>query len=448
MGLELGQSFQGLLVHSLLGSGAMGAAYLTSHPILGTPLVLKTFQPDADYNLFKEAYLAARVSSPYVVGVLHAGIEEGLLFVVQRYVDGIDLGELIKHLQQTQIRLPIGVVCRLISDVAKGLHAIHQAGVLHRDVKPTNLFLSGNGTTIVGDFGIAIDVNREQETAEFSGTPLFMAPEQWEQQPLDRQTDIYSLGVTAHLLATSTPMFPHTNWLALRTAHLEQPYTPPVVDTPEEAYFFAVIARMLRKDLADRYPTAEALVHKLQIITTPPPTVIRFNEDEAQIGDIQIKLSVGDLATRSADVIVNAANTNLTMQRGVAQALRQAAGALVEQEVRQHAPAAMGDVIWTGAGMLPARWIAHAIAALNGAICIQRATLRVLMGAEQRQAHSICFPALGTGVGEVPMDLGAKMLLETVQTFAMLQPRYVRNIEIVLYQETALNRWRTILRSI
>ena len=87
------------------------------------------------------------------------------------------------------------------------------------------------------------------------------------------------------------------------------------------------------------------------------------------------------------------------------------------------------------------------MAAIEGAVCLQRATLRVLLGAEVRRARSVVFPALGTGVGEVPMDLAAKLMLESIRTFAALQPRHVSTVKIVLFKEPDFARWRNILQS-
>jgi O-acetyl-ADP-ribose deacetylase (regulator of RNase III) len=131
----------------------------------------------------------------------------------------------------------------------------------------------------------------------------------------------------------------------------------------------------------------------------------------------------------------------------VGRALHLAAGPSVQEEAIARAPASMGDVVWTAAGKLRAKWIAHAVAALDGAVCIQRCTLRVLLGAEERKAESVLFPALGTGVGDVPMDLAATLMLESIRTFASLQPRYVTAIRIVLHDDFALQRWRTIIES-
>src|SRR5437763_10991240 len=117
--LQVGGYFRGLMVHSILGEGAMGAAYLASHPVLQMPLVIKTFKGSVDTNIFREAHLAARVTSPNVVSVLDAGYESNTPFITQRYIDGIDLGELIEYLKQADWRLPVNLVCRLLLEKKK-----------------------------------------------------------------------------------------------------------------------------------------------------------------------------------------------------------------------------------------------------------------------------------------------------------------------------------------
>src|SRR5262245_66429556 len=114
LGLAPAQRCHGLLVHSVLGEDAMSAAYLVSHPVLKTPLVLKLFKLSAGPDLFQEAHLAARVRSPHAVGAVDAGIEDGIPFLVQPYVDGIDLAELLRHVAAIGRPLPTALVCRLI----------------------------------------------------------------------------------------------------------------------------------------------------------------------------------------------------------------------------------------------------------------------------------------------------------------------------------------------
>lgn len=437
--LQPGSQFRGLLIHSQLGSGGMGTAYLASHPVLHIPLVVKIFNVTAEKDIFGEAHLAARVTSPYTTSVLDAGVEGNLAYMVQSYVDGVDIQELSQHLHQMQQNLPFAMLVRILLHAAYGLHAIHQAGVIHRDIKPANLFLRGSGITMVGDFGIA---TAQKKAATIMGTPLFMAPEQLRNEPITRSTDLYALGVTAHFLATGILPF------ADMIDKLHQAYAPPVTTTPRMAYLFAVIERMLRQQPGERYQTAAAVATELARIAEPGVSYVQLATNRFQIAHLVIALSVGDLAKTQANVLVSASNWSLVMDSGVSKALRKVGGTAIEQAAIAQGPAAMGQVIWTGAGDLQAQYVAHAVAALKGAICIQRCTLRVLLGAEERQAHTVAFPALGTGIGDVPMELAAQLMLEAIRTFANLEPKHVQHIAIVLYDQQAYHTWLDILTSL
>lgn len=445
--LKTGSVFHGLKVHSLLGEGGMGAAHIVSHPVLRMPLVLKTFKTAAPAQIFREAHLAARVLSPQVVAVLDAGVEDGVAFVVQRYVDGLDLEELLLSMREIGRLLPVDVVVRVLLDAARGLQAIHQAGVVHRDVKPANLFLCGNGATMIGDFGIATEALRREESEPLMGTPSFMAPEQWHQAHVDRRTDLYALGATAHLLATNETPFHGDSAAQLGVAHVTESYHPPTPRSPSEAYLFAVVERMLRKRPEERYDSADEVASALEVVAESGPRIVPQGEGRARVGELTVEISVGDISAAEGDVIVNAANWMLVMDRGVAGALKRGGGDEVEAEAMKSAPGSMGQVVWTGAGSLKAQHVAHAIAALDGAICLQRTTLRTLLGAERRGCRSVVLPALGTGVGEVPMALGAKLMLEAFRTFASLHPEHVRELRVVLFNEEASTQWREVLRS-
>lgn len=440
-GLEPGKRFRGLLVQSELGRGAMGAAYLASHPVLRTPFVIKVFHATPESEPFREAHLAARVSSPFVVGIIDAGFEDDVPFVIQRYVDGIDLAELAGQRRAAGARLPVDVVCRIGVQVARGLHAIHQTGVVHCDVKPENLFFRGSGHTLVGDLGIAVDPSRRVGPGEIAGTPLFLSPERWLGAAPDRTSDIYALGATLHVIATGEDPFEGDDLLAVRKAHLTKEYAPPPTSDPRDAYLFAMIERMLRKAPRERYANAELVARDLDVISTPRPQLQLHGVHRARAGDIAISLVLGDLATHEADVLVSAANWRLTMDVGVAHSLSAAAGESLAEEASKYAPARMGDVVWTRAGALPATHVAHAVAALAGAVCIQRATMRTLLEADVRKARSVAFPALGAGVGDVPMELAAKLMLEATRTFGELSPVHVREVRFVMKDESAFERW-------
>lgn len=469
-------TFRGLLIHSLLGEGNMGQAYLASHPVLRTPMVVKLFKgevnpakalrprrgasisdedvsetsdaqavarPEAE-PLLREAALAARVRSHHVVEVLDAGVRRGVPFLVQRYIDGIDLREVRERTVARGWRIPTGALARLLCGAALGVHAAHQAGVIHRDIKPANLFIRGDGHCCVGDFGVALDRSRATRRSTSTGTPVCMAPEQWRHEAVDRRTDVYALGATAHWLATGRGPFDVGGVSELAFAHCEEPYVAPVESEPEAAYFFAVVARCLEKAPEARYPTALAVARALEVIATPPPA-IELVPGGARVGELSMTLFEGDLSRMSADVIVSAANWRMSMAVGVARALAEVGGRRLIEAAVGHSPAAMGAVAWTDAGDLDATWVAHAVSALNGAICLQRCVLRVLLEADARGARKVLFPALGTGVGQVPMAMAATLMMEATRTLASLGPRHLREVGFVLYGDSALKEWREAL---
>ena len=222
--LALGTLFRGLRIRALLGAGAMGTAYLASHASLRTPVVIKLFRTTvAGADPLAEAHLAARVVSPQVVPVLDAGIEQGLPYVMQRYVDGVDLEELLAIHSAANRSLPMSMLLRIAVDVLHGLSAIHVAGVVHRDIKPPNLFLAGSGEALVGDFGIAVDPTSGTEES-VAGTPMFIAPELWSGGAATPCSDLYSTAATLHLLWQRRAPFVADNLAELADLHRDAPY--------------------------------------------------------------------------------------------------------------------------------------------------------------------------------------------------------------------------------
>ncbi len=447
LALTPGAKFRGLTIQSLLGKGGMGSAFLASHPILRVPLVIKTFRPMDEGDIFKEAHLAARVSSPHTIAVVDAGFEKGIPFLVQQHVDGIDLGELTRWLMQCRMDAPVGVVARIIAQAAAGLHAVHQAGVVHCDVKPPNLFLRGDGSVTVGDFGIAIPTVAERGFS-YAGSPYFAAPEQWRDTPLDRRCDIYGLGATTHFLKRKEPPFPGPEVDKIREAHLYHPYQPPQTSDPVEAFLYLMIETMMQKEPNARPSTAAIVARNLQGHQQEPPSYIMESEHCHRIGNVRVTLNVADLPQTKADVIVNAASRSLSMRKGVANALREAGGDEIETHAKRQGPIGLGDVVWTRSGKLRAKEVAHAAAAAKGAGCIQRCVLRTLFGAERRGHRTIAFPALGTGVAELPAERAAQLTLEAIRTFAEFQPRKLTSIEIVVNNLEVYRSWMDIAESI
>jgi serine/threonine-protein kinase len=336
------------------------------------------------------------------------------------------------------------VLIRLGVDIYRGLSAIHVAGVVHRDIKPANLFLAGSGSALVGDFGIAVDPQKAH-TGEVAGTPMFIAPEVWNGQPATARADLYSAAATLHLLWQRRAPFDSNDLHTLSTMHREHAYQRPDTIDPIGAYFGAVLGRLLSKQVADRPESALAASRMLERVARPAPEIRGHEDGFSRVGDVMIALEVRDICNARTDVIVSAANEELTMRKGVATALRQAGGDEIEREAMAQAPVAMGQVVWTKAGKLGCKEIAHAVAAMDGAITIQRAILRTLFEAERRGYRTITFPALGTGIGGVPHGLGAQLTLEAIRTFAAFQPRHLRSIRLALPTPDAAATWMQAL---
>lgn len=447
--LRPGQRFRNLKIQSELGRGAMGIVYLASHEVLRVPVVVKIMSAEERDEALEEARLAARVVSPHVVAVLDAGTTKGQPYIVQRYVDGIDFEEVAQAVRTKALTVPGPLLCKMIADVARGLHLIHQSGVVHRDIKPANLFLSGTGEAAVGDFGVAFE-RADAGRDELAGTPYYMAPEQWEEgQDVDRRADLYALGATIHEMVTGRPPFEARSVRGLRKAHKDKAYRAPRADDPSLAYLLALARRMLRKDCDDRPPHAGAVARLLSAVACEDPPVV-CRGMEARIGRLRVVIERGDLATTEADVLVSAAYRGLAMDTGVAAALAEAGGERLVREAQRQREVGIGDVVWTKAGQLEAKAVAHAVAAWQGAICLRRCTLRVLLGAERRRYSRIAFPALGTGAARVPMSLAATAMLEAVRTFAAFEPVFVREVRVVIHEEDdpqLLSPWLEVLRS-
>lgn len=204
---------------------------------------------------------------------------------------------------------------------------------------------------------------------------------------------------------------------------------------------------MLRKEAEARPAAAAEVIRALAPILAAPPAYERRFADAFAVGPLVLTVSVGDLATTQATVLVHAAAPGMAMDTEVAASLRRRGGALIEQQARANAPAGIGDVVWTSAGLLDAQWVAHAVAAVDGASFLGRCMLIALIDAEIRSAASVALPALGTDGGSVPMPLAAKRILDAIRTFASLGPTRVRTIRLVLPDVHAREQWHMVLAS-
>jgi eukaryotic-like serine/threonine-protein kinase len=285
-----------------LGSGGMGAVWLADHQGLKTRVVVKFMLVGLDSSdsartrFSREAAAAAQVKSPHVVQMLDHGVsDDGIPFIVMEHLEGHDLGEEI----EAQGAIDPGKVVAVVSQVAKALSKVHAAGLLHRDIKPDNIFLcDGEEETFVKllDFGIAkssaVDqgdgsLDGETKTGQIVGTPFYMSPEQvTAQKVIDQRSDLWALGVVAYEALTGQRPYdgPSFGALAVKIATGSppkpsdaNPALPPSVDL----WFAKACARSAADRFASAKEMAEAFRAAFEGVVSLPAGV---NSDSGQRG--------------------------------------------------------------------------------------------------------------------------------------------------------------------
>ncbi len=266
-GIELsgGDGFAGYRIESRLGRGGMGVLYLALEPGLERRVALKLIAPEAAADevfarrFSEESRIAASIEHPNVVPIYAAGEEAGVPFIAMRYVTGADLAKRLAR----EGRLSPEAAVDLIAQVGSGLDAIHAAGLVHRDVKPANVLLTGDAGTAhayITDFGVARNVASESgltQTGRFVGTLDYVAPEQISGAEIDARTDVYALGCLLFKLLTGEVPFPKEGDAARLFAHLNDPPPEPSLYVPQVPMALDdVVVRAMSKSPGDRYPSA------------------------------------------------------------------------------------------------------------------------------------------------------------------------------------------------
>jgi tRNA A-37 threonylcarbamoyl transferase component Bud32/tetratricopeptide (TPR) repeat protein len=255
-----------------LGGGGMSHVFLAEDVALGRKVVIKVLTPELAAGVNRERFqreikLLATLQHPLLVPVLAAGEGDGLVWYSMPFVEGESLRDRIRRGP-----MPAREALAIVADVAQGLAAAHARGVVHRDVKPENVLLSG-GRAIVADFGIAKALS-EASTAQAGltatgiavGTPAYMAPEQAAGDPdVDARADIYAMGCVAYELLSGTPPFEAPTPAQLLMAHVVQPPEPLATRAPAvSAAVNDVVMRALAKVPGERWPTAQAFADAIE----------------------------------------------------------------------------------------------------------------------------------------------------------------------------------------
>lgn len=288
MPLANGEIFAGYKIVRLLGSGGMGEVYLAQHPRLprrdALKLLPREWSADPDYRarFNREADLASTLWHPNIVGVHDRGEEDGQLWISMDYVEGLDAAQLLAD--QYPTGMPVDEVVRIVTAVASALDYAHKQGLLHRDVKPSNIMLThvddeSEQRILLTDFGIARNLDEISgltATNMAVGTVAYSAPEQLLGEDIDGRTDQYSLAATAYNLLTGSHLFPHSNPIVVSNRHLNNP--PPALSKtrPELGELDPVLAVALSKDPKDRFQRctdfARAVSEQIDSAVAPRPS--------------------------------------------------------------------------------------------------------------------------------------------------------------------------------
>ena len=265
-----GRSFGGCRVERLLGRGGMGVVYLGRHEMLDTPVAIKLlpvalvrWDPDQLDRFLRGARAAARIEHPNVAAVLHAGEEVDFYYLITRYLEGSSLHEILAERK----RLEIAESVRVLRDTASGLDAAHRLGVVHRDVKPSNIIIAPEGDARLTDFGLSRSEGDSSVTSTgvIVGTPFYMAPEQCEGRPTDAASDLYSLGATIYHCLTGRRPAEGAAPVEVLRRQVEEPPEPIRVLRPETPPpLIRLVNRMMEKAPEGRPASAREVVEEAE----------------------------------------------------------------------------------------------------------------------------------------------------------------------------------------
>ena len=277
-------------IHKRIGRGGMADVFSARDLLLDRQVAIKVLFPEfaTDANFVerfrREAQSAASLSHPNIVSVYDWGKYEGTYFIAMEEVQGRTLAEILS----TNKQLTAKQAAEIASEVAAALGFAHDNHVAHRDIKPANILIGSNGQVKVADFGIARAMNAPTEAnltqaGSVMGTATYFSPEQAQGAQPDPRSDLYSLGIVMYEMVAGRPPFTGENpvSIAYKQVHdAPQPLVQIVADVPRS--YEAIVAKLLAKDPALRYPTAGALRDDLRRFRSDQPVQALVAAQNAQ----------------------------------------------------------------------------------------------------------------------------------------------------------------------
>jgi serine/threonine-protein kinase len=247
-----------------LGQGSSGVVFLGRDPYINRHVAIKVSPLVSDRvseTFFLEVQSAGRLTHPNVVAVYDAGVTRDYCYIAMEYVNGPKLEDFC----QPSTLKPPAQALEILFNVCKGLDYAHKQGVVHRDIKPTNLMMDEKGLLKITDFGVAQLTGRTAQMGVF-GTPSYMAPEILKEEGAGPQADIFAAGCVLYELLTGQKAFPGENYYAImyKIIHNEPPPAsslrkglPGILDK--------IVAKALAKDIADRYQNCADMAYELRV---------------------------------------------------------------------------------------------------------------------------------------------------------------------------------------
>jgi serine/threonine protein kinase len=267
----IGRQLANFLIERVLGRGGMAQVYYGQDVKLQRPVAIKVI--DARYRskpvyaqrFVKEARSVAKWRHENIIHIYYADDEDGLYYYVMEYIDGHDLSTVMSAYTGEGELMPPEEILRIGRAVASALDFAHKKGVIHRDVKPSNVMMSEDGRVVLGDFGLALDM-QEGSSGEVFGTPHYISPEQARRsKDVVPQSDIYSLGVILYEMLTGVVPFDDLSPTSVALQHITQPPPPPRSINPQlNIETEQVLLKVLSKAPHDRYQSGAELMDALE----------------------------------------------------------------------------------------------------------------------------------------------------------------------------------------
>src|SRR6201989_2440820 len=284
----IGSVFDGRYrIERKLGAGGMADVYLAEDQELGRRVAIKILNDrhaadDSFIERFRrEAKNAAGLSHPNIVSIYDRGEAEGTYYIAMEYLDGRSLKELIV----ARGPAPVNVAIDYARQILAAIRFAHRPGIVHRDIKPHNVLVDGEGRLKVTDFGIArAGTSQMTEAGSIIGTAQYLSPEQARGGEVDQRSDLYSLGVVLYELLTGKTPFEGDTPVEIAMKHLSNTPTPPSElrqDIPPELDM--VVLRALAKDPDSRYQSADEMEGDLDRVARGLPVAAATVDTRAQV---------------------------------------------------------------------------------------------------------------------------------------------------------------------